>query len=189
MEPYFGTVPTRNRWPIVYARKFKEMRRRDFIVILRFLSFSRRATMTRLAGANKGSRDSLSLHFIDRQQGEPFQLPANQLKQQTMSLRSVLKLLAAGSTGLAGAGTARDDADSQSIQWGNCDFGASASIQCGSLDVPRDYTDDSAGTLELPLAKVTAVNEPSMGTILVNFGGPGNDATEMLGGFAELLLK
>lgn len=128
-------------------------------------------------------------HFMDRQQDERFQLPVNQLTQKTMSLRSVLKLLAAASTGLAGAGTARDDTDSQSIQWGNCYFGASISIQCGSLDVPRDYTDNSAGMLELSLAKVAAVKEPFMGTILVNFGGPGNDATAMLGDFAELLLK
>ena len=106
-----------------------------------------------------------------------------------MSLRSVLQLLAAGSTGLAGPPTARDDAGSQNIQWGDCDFESSVSIQCGSLDVPRDYTDDSVGTLELSLAKVAAVNNPTMGTILVNFGGPGNDATEMLGDFAELLLK
>lgn len=109
--------------------------------------------------------------------------------QQTMTLRSIPKLLAVGSTGLAGVPTVRDDAGSQSIQWGDCDFEVSDSIHCGSLDVPRDYTDDSEGTLQLSLTKVAAVNEPSMGTILVNFGGPGNDATEMLGDFAELLLK
>lgn len=106
-----------------------------------------------------------------------------------MSLRSALKLFAAGTTGLAGVPTARDDAASQSIQWGDCDFESPVSIQCGSLDVPRDYTDDGAGTLELSLTRVAAVKEPSLGTILVNFGGPGNDATEMLGDFAELVLK
>ena len=86
-----------------------------------------------------------------------------------------------------------DSHGSSSLHWGECDFAESlpvaVPIQCAGLDVPLDYTDSEAGTLNLSLSRVKAVNEPVLGSILFNFGGPGYEAVQSLAGLAPLLLK
>ena len=112
-----------------------------------------------------------------------------------MILHLPLTLLAVASAALAkpspraSAHTPRNDTGAPGIQWGQCAFDASVPIECGSLEVPLDYTDPEAGTLDLSLSKVAAVNKPFKGSILFNFGGPGYEAIETLGGLAPLLLK
>ncbi len=64
------------------------------------------------------------------------------------------------------------------ITWGNCDSlvvqGTALPVHCANLSVPLDYTDpNSNATLTLELVKVTALEQPSKGTIITNFGGPG----------------
>lgn len=74
------------------------------------------------------------------------------------------------------------------ISWGPCDINATLPIQCSSLGVPLDYTDSrSNATLNLQLLKVPAINGPSKGSILFNFGGPGFGARENLAGSAKIL--
>lgn len=82
-----------------------------------------------------------------------------------------------------------DDTGDQGIQWGACNFNSSVPIECGSLKVPFDYTNPKAGTLDLSLSKIAAVNEPFKEGILFNFGGPGSEAVETLGLLAPRLLK
>lgn len=107
-----------------------------------------------------------------------------------MALRTLLSLLAASSAGLATPLAARDDGDNtKAIKWGDCKFPAQGHVECGSLGVPLDYTDPDGEKLGLSLAKVPAANEPSKGSILMNFGGPGNEAIKKLGTAAPLLLK
>ena len=93
--------------------------------------------------------------------------------------------------------TLRDNVDGDqglsSLQWGECWFSESVPIAtpilCATLDVPLDYTKPEAGTLNLSLSKVQAVNEPVLGSILLNFGGPGYEAVQTLRLLEDLLLK
>lgn len=75
------------------------------------------------------------------------------------------------------------------VSWGPCDIAnATLPIQCGTLGVPLDYTDSKSNeTLNLQLLKVPAINGPSKGSILFNFGGPGLGARANLAGAAKIL--
>jgi hypothetical protein len=47
-------------------------------------------------------------------------------------------------------------------------------LQCGTLDVPLDYTDKTSDLkLSLDIIKIPALREPKRGSILFNWGGPG----------------
>ncbi|KAI1385783.1 alpha/beta-hydrolase [Hypoxylon trugodes] len=63
------------------------------------------------------------------------------------------------------------------IQWGPCnktEVPYEVPVECAAIDVPFDYTQsNSSETLQLDLVKVAAVVQPSKGSILLNFGGPG----------------
>lgn len=77
------------------------------------------------------------------------------------------------------------------ITWRPCGLGLNetAPMSCGSLAVPLDYTDTSSNKkLMLELLKVDAVNSPSKGSILFNFGGPGASGKADLAYFAGMLL-
>lgn len=65
----------------------------------------------------------------------------------------------------------------EGIQWGPCEHDTGdLPLECGKLAVPLDYTDDSSDeTLDLALIKYPAPSGPSKGSILLNFGGPGQD--------------
>lgn len=62
-------------------------------------------------------------------------------------------------------------------------------FDCASLTVPLDYTNTSAGTLDLALIKVNASEQPALGSVLWNPGGPGSTGTENLAIQSEDLLK
>ncbi|KAM7200718.1 TAP-like domain containing protein [Naviculisporaceae sp. PSN 640] len=80
------------------------------------------------------------------------------------------------------------------IKWGPCDVEAEGlfpvngypnidvyPVQCATLSVPLDYTNPTSNqTFILELLRSPAPNQPSRGSILLNFGGPG------VPGFAEL---
>lgn len=109
-----------------------------------------------------------------------------------MAFRPLLSLLAAASAGLATPLAARDDSgSSKGIEWAKCKDAdvPGKNVECATLDVPLDYTDPDCEKLSLSLAKVPAAEQPSKGTILMNFGGPGHEARESLGSGAPLLLK
>lgn len=76
------------------------------------------------------------------------------------------------------------------IVWGPCS-GIPVSVDtvvCGHLPVPLDYTaPDSNQTLTLQLAKVPATKTPVLGTILLNFGGPGLTGREDLALIGDVL--
>lgn len=63
----------------------------------------------------------------------------------------------------------------QVINWELCEgSNKTLPLECGSLTVPLDYTDkESDRTLDLELRRIPAINGPSKGSILFNFGGPG----------------
>ncbi|KAI1210263.1 alpha/beta-hydrolase [Annulohypoxylon truncatum] len=71
------------------------------------------------------------------------------------------------------------------LQWGPCnktEVPSDVPVQCSTLLVPLDYTEkDSNETLQLDLVKVIAPVQPSKGSILFNFGGPGGTARNEIG--------
>ncbi|CAI4212347.1 unnamed protein product [Parascedosporium putredinis] len=65
--------------------------------------------------------------------------------------------------------------------------GLSTLASCSKLNVPLDYTDKSSNkTLELDLIKYPAQNGPSQGSILLNFGGPGQDGLNSMVAYAPI---
>lgn len=65
------------------------------------------------------------------------------------------------------------------MKWGPCeglDNPDKLPVECTNLVVPLDYADDAGDEmLELDLIRYPAQVEPRLGTILLNFGGPGQD--------------
>ncbi|KAK5172241.1 uncharacterized protein LTR77_003879 [Saxophila tyrrhenica] len=57
-------------------------------------------------------------------------------------------------------------------------------FECATLNVPLDYTDLSSRPLELDLFRVPATEEPVLGSVLINFGGPGGTGAENLPAYA-----
>ncbi|KAI0122252.1 TAP-like protein-domain-containing protein [Daldinia grandis] len=74
------------------------------------------------------------------------------------------------------------------IRWGPCKLNTTLPVQCAQLTVPLDYTDESCSdTLNLDLIKYPAQKQPKRGSILLNFGGPGQDGLESMLAYAELM--
>lgn len=75
------------------------------------------------------------------------------------------------------------------VQWGICtdDFGSLLPVDCGTLLVPLDYTVTSNATYTLDLLRVPATVQPAKGSIVLNFGGPGEVGRSTLAGYAPLL--
>ena len=73
-------------------------------------------------------------------------------------------------------------AGSSPIAWKACkDLNSSLPLSCGSLAVPLDYTDAcSEETTSILMAKLSATKKPSKGSILLNFGGPGETGRSSL---------
>lgn len=65
------------------------------------------------------------------------------------------------------------------ISWGPCvqeferDKSYNTTVECGNLTVPLDYNDRSKGIIELNLLRAHAPKGPARGSVLMNFGGPG----------------
>ncbi|KAK5652700.1 hypothetical protein OQA88_10294 [Cercophora sp. LCS_1] len=78
------------------------------------------------------------------------------------------------------------------IAWGDCSDIPSRPgdlpFQCADLAVPLDYTaQNSNRTLNLQLLRVEATQKPSLGSILLNFGGPGSDGRSDLSVVGDML--
>lgn len=90
---------------------------------------------------------------------------------------------------LLGASTAaslqlRPRLDSK-IEWGECNdpiINATMPSDCANFTVPLDYASEGGETIQLQLARVKALVQPAKGTILMNFGGPGEEARATLTG-------
>lgn len=77
------------------------------------------------------------------------------------------------------ASRSQSEKRSDEITWGLCGEelqGAKSyntTIDCANLTVPLDYGDKSKGTIELNLLRAHAPKGPSRGSVLLNYGGPG----------------
>ncbi len=74
-----------------------------------------------------------------------------------------------------------------SLTWSPCPaddriVGGNTELLCATLQVPRDYADTAAGTIDLALALLPAADQASrLGPLLLNFGGPGDSGVNTLG--------
>ncbi|MCH8614260.1 alpha/beta hydrolase [Arsenicicoccus dermatophilus] len=70
------------------------------------------------------------------------------------------------------------------ISWRHCGQG----LQCGTMDVPLDYRDLSKGTITLMLSRRPADDQGKrIGSMFVNPGGPGGQATTSVRGLSQAL--
>ncbi len=79
---------------------------------------------------------------------------------------------------------------SKPIEWGACpsSFPNPVPIECATYAVPLDYTDKSSkATVNLEMLRIRAPTQPSLGSIFVNFGGPGGSTRDVMGTYAVLL--
>ncbi|KAJ7022172.1 hypothetical protein C8F04DRAFT_1049147 [Mycena alexandri] len=51
--------------------------------------------------------------------------------------------------------------------------------ECGSVIVPKDYFDPTAGTASIAIARFRATKHPKKGTVFLNPGGPGSSGTRL----------
>jgi hypothetical protein len=93
-----------------------------------------------------------------------------------------LKIIALGINLLLSAATVsanKKSDDLPTLQWGSCPdaapyLNATAPIECATIRLPMDYTEPNSTILwDAPLLRVKAPKQPSKGSILVNWGGPG----------------
>ncbi|KAI0893058.1 TAP-like protein-domain-containing protein [Annulohypoxylon nitens] len=78
--------------------------------------------------------------------------------------------------------------DKSGIQWGPCKLNTTLPVQCAKLPVPLDYTTtNSSKILNLDLIKYPAQKQPKRGSIILNFGGPGQDGLNSMLSYAETM--
>ncbi|MGH3460625.1 MAG: alpha/beta fold hydrolase, partial [Kribbellaceae bacterium] len=63
----------------------------------------------------------------------------------------------------------------QTIEWSEC-----GDFECGSVEVPLDYTDPSGDTVEIELKRASASSGDPIGTLFINPGGPGGSGRDYL---------
>jgi len=77
----------------------------------------------------------------------------------------------------AGAADRARGADGSALRWRGC----AKRFECASLAVPVDYTAPDGDTVDLAVMRAPArVRKQRIGTLVVNFGGPGDAGTETL---------
>ncbi|KAJ7187332.1 hypothetical protein C8R46DRAFT_1059501 [Mycena filopes] len=74
-----------------------------------------------------------------------------------------------------------------SVHWSPADE-CDAGTECGSIIVPKDYFNTSAGTASIAIARFKATKTPKKGTVFLNPGGPGGSGTRLASqAFADLI--
>ena len=88
--------------------------------------------------------------------------------------RAAVAFLLAGLAGPPSAGAARQQSG---LAWAPCADG----FECATLTVPLDYARQSRGTIDLPVTRKPATDRAHrIGTLFVDFGGPGDATAETL---------
>ena len=58
--------------------------------------------------------------------------------------------------------------------------------ECGDLEVPLDYANPSGESINIGLIRISASVSPSLGPLLINFGGPGASGTELVYAYGSM---
>ncbi|PAZ16536.1 peptidase [Streptomyces sp. SA15] len=95
------------------------------------------------------------------------------------------------SVGSSSAATAAPPSSltSQKLDWGGCKATADSSApgsdwQCATLKVPLDWSKPDGETIGLALIRSKARGENRVGSLLFNFGGPGESGVSVMPGYA-----
>ncbi|GCB46092.1 alpha/beta hydrolase [Streptomyces sp. NL15-2K] len=93
----------------------------------------------------------------------------------------------AGSSGAAAAPPS--SLTSQKLDWGRCKATADSSApgsdwQCATLKVPLDWSKPDGETIGLALIRAKARGENRIGSLMFNFGGPGESGVSVMPGYA-----
>lgn len=81
-------------------------------------------------------------------------------------------------------------AQNQTVTWVPCPTEVTETLECGTLDVPLDWTDESAGVMTLSLVRIPANDTFSNGlSIVMNPGGPGESGVQQLVGDGTTMLE
>ena len=106
-------------------------------------------------------------------------------KVVAVAIGAVLGLSALGPVMVADSA----EAASTRIVWRDCGERALDGFECGTLTVPRDYQDASAGTFDLYVVRLRAQGSRAerIGTLFFNPGGPGISAVDIAGDVAGVL--
>ncbi|MBT2457338.1 alpha/beta hydrolase [Streptomyces sp. ISL-86] len=69
----------------------------------------------------------------------------------------------------------------QRIRWGHCpERPVPDGMRCGTVEVPLDYAAPAKGTVKVALARIPATGGKPLGSVLLNYGGPGGPGIESL---------
>ncbi|MFJ3878482.1 alpha/beta hydrolase [Streptomyces sp. NPDC090077] len=78
------------------------------------------------------------------------------------------------------------------IRWGDCPLArVPAAMRCAEVTVPLDYADPAKGTTRVAVARIpaTAPGRRPLGSLLLNFGGPGGPGIASLAADPKLFAK
>lgn len=83
----------------------------------------------------------------------------------------------------------QDRSGGTAIDWGRCEaFGDTPAPgeewQCGTLDVPLDWSQPDGETIGLALIRAEATGDDRLGSLLFNFGGPGGSGVSGMPSYA-----
>ncbi|WP_043614447.1 alpha/beta hydrolase [Nonomuraea candida] len=116
-------------------------------------------------------------------------------------IAATLLLAAAGCSAAPAEPAAQSTADPGKIDWGPCTdlkrpdgappARSDASVRCGKLAVPLDYTKPGGEQIDLALIKLPATGGKGkrLGSVVFNFGGPGASGVDTLDQAAKALTK
>jgi pimeloyl-ACP methyl ester carboxylesterase len=101
----------------------------------------------------------------------------------SISSLAILSLVSLASTlpNLASRSTA-----APSITWSNCTASDPPSLDCGSIQVPLDYSQPDGETITLVITRLKAPAKTRLGNLVYNPGGPGGAASDIIIPIAEL---
>jgi hypothetical protein len=69
----------------------------------------------------------------------------------------------------AAAAPPKSQAKGAKLSWRNCEDG----FQCATLRVPRDWDTPGGRRIGLSVIRLPATKRPVVGSLLINYGGPG----------------
>lgn len=117
-------------------------------------------------------------------------------RAQAVAAACVLVLAPLGATpaqaGQAAVPTGGDPLErfhGQRLRWGDCpEKRVPAGMRCATVEVPLDYAAPAKGTVEVALARIPATDRKKrIGSLLLNYGGPGGPGIAGLAADPELL--
>ncbi len=124
------------------------------------------------AGGEAGSPPRGPSNFPEGGIHEP-KLPGRRLAAACTGVLAVAAIAAPGAL----AQRHGDGPAPAALDWSACDAAAPDGPQCATATVPKDWGRPRRGTIQLALSKVPATDQANkLGSLFVNFGGPGGDA-------------